>query len=144
MKKNEKKTKSDLHKAMRWTQMKFHKAAELSNKREKINAQRSKMIRKKVAADKRHAAAQLKHQMLSRKSGRRTKATSRLVTLPSTLAFKNSVPSKRGTAIPSSARTTTKRLRPRYRTAERSSPLPRPALPTLRRALKQHLKMQKD
>merc|ERR1711959_164600 len=65
MKKNEKKTKSDLHKAMRWTQMKFHKAAELSNKREKINAQRSKMIRKKVAADKRHAAAQLKHQVLA-------------------------------------------------------------------------------
>merc|ERR1711959_497572 len=65
MKKNEKKTKSDLHKAMRWTQMKFHKAAELSNKREKINAERSKMIRKKIAADKRHAAAQLKHQVLA-------------------------------------------------------------------------------
>merc|ERR1711959_882754 len=65
MKKNEKKTKSDLHKAMRWTQMKFHKAAELSNKREKINAERSKMIRKKIAADKRHAAAQLRHLVLA-------------------------------------------------------------------------------
>merc|ERR1712054_182979 len=65
MKKNEKKTKSDLHRAMRWTQWKFHKAAVLSNKRMKINAERSKKIRMKIAADKRHAAAQLKHQVLA-------------------------------------------------------------------------------
>merc|ERR1712054_4251 len=65
MKKNEIKTKSDLHKAMRWTQWKFHKAAVLSNKRMKINAERSKKIRMKIAADKRHAAAQLKHQVLA-------------------------------------------------------------------------------
>merc|ERR1712193_59704 len=31
MKKNEKKTKSDLHRAMRWTQWKFHQAAVLSS-----------------------------------------------------------------------------------------------------------------
>merc|ERR1712159_462625 len=65
MKKNEIKTKSDLHRAMRWTQMKFHRAAVLSNKRMKINAERSKKIRMKIAADKRHAAAQLKHQVLA-------------------------------------------------------------------------------
>jgi len=65
MKKNEIKTKSDLHRAMRWTQWKFHKAAVLSNKRMKINAERSKKIRMKIAADKRHAAAQLKHQVLA-------------------------------------------------------------------------------
>merc|ERR1712159_976057 len=65
MKKNEIKTQSDLHRAMRWTQMKFHRAAVLSNKRMKINAERSKKIRMKIAADKRHAAAQLKHQVLA-------------------------------------------------------------------------------
>merc|ERR1711981_116421 len=65
MKKNEQKTKADLARAMRWTQHKFAVAAALSNKREKINAERSKKIRIKVAKDRRHAAAQLSHQVLA-------------------------------------------------------------------------------
>merc|ERR1719169_342591 len=57
---NAKKAKDDLHRAMRYVQYRFHKAAALANRRNRANIRRSKMIRARVARDKAHAAHQLR------------------------------------------------------------------------------------
>merc|ERR1711988_1241719 len=57
---NAKKAKDDLHRAMRFVQYKFHKAAALANRRNRANIRRSKLIRARVARDKAHAAHQLR------------------------------------------------------------------------------------
>merc|ERR1711988_740494 len=57
---NAKKAKDDLHRAMRFVQYKFHKAAALANRRNRANIRRSKLIRARVAKDKAHAAHALR------------------------------------------------------------------------------------
>merc|ERR1711975_137721 len=59
MARNERKTKYDLHRAMRFVQARFAHAAAVQNARNKANIAASKRIRARVAYEKRHAARQL-------------------------------------------------------------------------------------
>merc|ERR1712093_505090 len=56
---NERKTKRDLPRAMRYVQARFNHAAAVQNARNKANIAASKRIRARVAFEKKHAAAQL-------------------------------------------------------------------------------------
>merc|ERR1712139_444541 len=62
---NASKAKHDLARAMRFVQMRFARAAALSNRRNNANIHRSKLIRARVARDKAHAAHQLKVAVLT-------------------------------------------------------------------------------
>merc|ERR1711871_1217933 len=59
MARNERKTKYDLHRAMRFVQARFAHAAAVQNARNKANIAASKRIRARVAYEKKHAARQL-------------------------------------------------------------------------------------
>merc|ERR1712196_34787 len=59
MARNERKTKYDLHRAMRFVQARFAHAAAVQNARNKANIAASERIRARVAYEKRHAARQL-------------------------------------------------------------------------------------
>merc|ERR1711871_1854533 len=62
---NAKKAKDDLHRAMKFVQAKFAAAAALQNKRNKANIRRSRKLRKRIEANKRLAAKNLAHQVLT-------------------------------------------------------------------------------
>merc|ERR1711871_1419241 len=62
---NAKKAKDDLHRAMKFVQAKFAAAAALKNKRNKANIRRSRKLRKRIEANKRLAAKNLAHQVLT-------------------------------------------------------------------------------
>merc|ERR1712164_137039 len=56
---NERKTKHDLHRAMRYVQARFNHAAAVQNARNKANIAASKRIRARVEQEKKYAARQL-------------------------------------------------------------------------------------
>merc|ERR1711970_707678 len=62
---NAKKAKDDLHRSMKFVQAKFAAAADLQNKRNKANIRRSRKMRKTIEANKRLAAKNLAHQVLT-------------------------------------------------------------------------------
>merc|ERR1740133_430288 len=72
---NAKKAKKDLDVAMRRTQAQFAAAAKLANMRNAANIARSKKIRKVVAANKREAAKNLAHQVLTQQRAMAAKAS---------------------------------------------------------------------
>merc|ERR1711959_405614 len=62
---NERKTKHDLHRAMRYVQARFNHAAAVQNARNKANIAASKRIRARVEHEKKYAAAQLHTQTMA-------------------------------------------------------------------------------
>merc|ERR1712127_46723 len=62
---NERKTKHDLHRAMRYVQARFNHAAAVQNARNKANIAASKRIRARVEQEKKYAAAQLHTQTMA-------------------------------------------------------------------------------
>jgi len=72
---NAKKAKKDLDEAMRRTQAQFAAASKLANMRNAANIARSKKIRGVVAANKREAAKNLAHQVLTQQRAMAAKAS---------------------------------------------------------------------
>merc|ERR1719182_252782 len=72
---NAKKAKKDLDIAMRRTQAQFAAAAKLANQRNAANIARSKKIRGVIAANKREAAKNLAHQVLTQQRAMAAKAS---------------------------------------------------------------------
>merc|ERR1719271_1101430 len=72
---NAKKAKKDLDEAMRHTQAQFAAASKLANMRNAANIARSKKIRGVVAANKREAAKNLAHQVLTQQRAMAAKAS---------------------------------------------------------------------
>merc|ERR1740130_2354460 len=72
---NAKKAKKDLDEAMRRTQAQFAAASKLANMRNAANIARSKKIRSVVAANKREAAKNLAHQVLTQQRAMAAKAS---------------------------------------------------------------------
>merc|ERR1711871_1035159 len=62
---NARKARHDLHRAMRWTQWRFAKAAHLANIRNRANIRASAAIRRKVALYRAEAARNLRHQVVA-------------------------------------------------------------------------------